>query len=197
MWSLCLRERTCLGQLLCLFIYTLCLVCIQPIMKWQKHFPHIWSCKTIEQCCKTRWTVRDVRCHYWYLLLMQKQKRPLISLFFPPLPLFSLLVSVQESLERKFGKQGGPIPVVPTADFQARVAVSNICWPWRIHARTSAGQKRTNYSFLLILLSVRHTSGLHWYILPPGNNHMVVLWSQTLTKALAHSHPLSFYTLPN
>lgn len=40
--------------------------------------------------------------------------------------MFSLLVSVQESLERKFGKQGGPIPVVPTADFQARVAVSNI-----------------------------------------------------------------------
>ncbi|XP_055006192.1 glutamate dehydrogenase, mitochondrial-like isoform X2 [Boleophthalmus pectinirostris] len=31
-------------------------------------------------------------------------------------------VSVQESLERKFGKQGGPIPIVPTADFQARVA---------------------------------------------------------------------------
>ncbi|KAI4807563.1 hypothetical protein KUCAC02_027366 [Chaenocephalus aceratus] len=28
----------------------------------------------------------------------------------------------RESLERKFGKQGGPIPVVPTADFQARVA---------------------------------------------------------------------------
>lgn len=41
--------------------------------------------------------------------------------------LFSFLVSVQESLERKFGKQGGPIPVVPTADFQARVAVSNVC----------------------------------------------------------------------
>lgn len=40
--------------------------------------------------------------------------------------MFSTLVSVQESLERKFGKQGGPIPVVPTADFQARVAVSNI-----------------------------------------------------------------------
>lgn len=33
-------------------------------------------------------------------------------------------MSVQESLERKFGKQGGPIPVVPTAEFQARVAVS-------------------------------------------------------------------------
>uniref|UniRef100_A0A8D2ZV12 glutamate dehydrogenase [NAD(P)(+)] n=1 Tax=Scophthalmus maximus TaxID=52904 RepID=A0A8D2ZV12_SCOMX len=39
---------------------------------------------------------------------------------------YHLLMSVQESLERKFGKQGGPIPVVPTADFQARVAVSNI-----------------------------------------------------------------------
>lgn len=46
--------------------------------------------------------------------------------FISPYPLFSLLVSVQESLERKFGKQGGPIPVLPTADFQARVAVSNV-----------------------------------------------------------------------
>lgn len=27
-------------------------------------------------------------------------------------------------MERKFGKQGGPIPIVPTADFQARIAVS-------------------------------------------------------------------------
>ncbi|XP_031438180.1 glutamate dehydrogenase 1b [Clupea harengus] len=35
---------------------------------------------------------------------------------------YHLLMSVQESLERKFGKQGGPIPVVPTSDFQARVA---------------------------------------------------------------------------
>ncbi|XP_048842585.1 glutamate dehydrogenase, mitochondrial [Brienomyrus brachyistius] len=35
---------------------------------------------------------------------------------------YHLLMSVQESMERKFGKQGGPIPIVPTADFQARVA---------------------------------------------------------------------------
>uniref|UniRef100_A0A9R1SEB9 Glutamate dehydrogenase n=2 Tax=Cyprinus carpio TaxID=7962 RepID=A0A9R1SEB9_CYPCA len=35
---------------------------------------------------------------------------------------YHLLMSVQESLERKFGKQGGPIPIVPTSDFQARVA---------------------------------------------------------------------------
>lgn len=35
-------------------------------------------------------------------------------------------MSVQESLERKFGKQGGPIPIVPTADFQARIAVSRL-----------------------------------------------------------------------
>ncbi|XP_047233860.1 glutamate dehydrogenase, mitochondrial-like isoform X3 [Girardinichthys multiradiatus] len=32
-----------------------------------------------------------------------------------------LLMSVQESLERKFGKQAGPIPIVPTADFQAKM----------------------------------------------------------------------------
>lgn len=36
----------------------------------------------------------------------------------------SSAVSVQESLERKFGKHGGSIPVVPTSEFQARIAVS-------------------------------------------------------------------------
>lgn len=51
-------------------------------------------------------------------------------------------VSVQESLERKFGKQGGPIPVVPTADFQARVAVSNL---W-CHS-CAAAWKRTQWEF--------------------------------------------------
>uniref|UniRef100_A0A4W3HV64 Glutamate dehydrogenase n=1 Tax=Callorhinchus milii TaxID=7868 RepID=A0A4W3HV64_CALMI len=35
---------------------------------------------------------------------------------------YHLLMSVQESLERKFGKHGGTIPVVPTAEFQARIA---------------------------------------------------------------------------
>uniref|UniRef100_A0A3Q1HQD4 Glutamate dehydrogenase n=1 Tax=Anabas testudineus TaxID=64144 RepID=A0A3Q1HQD4_ANATE len=33
-----------------------------------------------------------------------------------------LLMSVQESLERKFGKHGGSVPVVPTSEFQARIA---------------------------------------------------------------------------
>lgn len=33
-------------------------------------------------------------------------------------------VSVQESLERKFGKHGGSIPIVPTTEFQTRIAVS-------------------------------------------------------------------------
>lgn len=33
-------------------------------------------------------------------------------------------MSVQESLERKFGKHGGTIPVVPTAEFQDRISVS-------------------------------------------------------------------------
>ncbi|XP_031690865.1 glutamate dehydrogenase, mitochondrial-like [Oncorhynchus kisutch] len=37
---------------------------------------------------------------------------------------YHLLMSVQESLERKFGKHGGAIPVVPTSEFQARIAVS-------------------------------------------------------------------------
>ncbi|KAM4599488.1 glutamate dehydrogenase, mitochondrial-like [Fundulus diaphanus] len=35
---------------------------------------------------------------------------------------YHLLMSVQESLERKFGKHGGDIPVVPTSEFQARIA---------------------------------------------------------------------------
>uniref|UniRef100_A0A2K6L6M7 Glutamate/phenylalanine/leucine/valine/L-tryptophan dehydrogenase C-terminal domain-containing protein n=3 Tax=Boreoeutheria TaxID=1437010 RepID=A0A2K6L6M7_RHIBE len=32
------------------------------------------------------------------------------------------IVSVQESLERKFGKHGGTIPIVPTAEFQDRIS---------------------------------------------------------------------------
>ncbi|KAK5617357.1 glutamate dehydrogenase [Crenichthys baileyi] len=35
---------------------------------------------------------------------------------------YHLLMSVQESLERKFGKHGGSIPIVPTSEFQARIA---------------------------------------------------------------------------
>ncbi|XP_063047126.1 glutamate dehydrogenase 1a [Engraulis encrasicolus] len=35
---------------------------------------------------------------------------------------YHLLMSVQESLERKFGKHGGAIPVVPTSEFQHRIA---------------------------------------------------------------------------
>lgn len=65
----------------------------------------------------------------------------------------SLSVSVQESLERKFGKQGGPIPVVPTADFQARVAVSththththNLCG---VEIMKCVGSLITHISFL-------------------------------------------------
>ncbi|XP_032408699.1 LOW QUALITY PROTEIN: glutamate dehydrogenase, mitochondrial-like [Xiphophorus hellerii] len=35
---------------------------------------------------------------------------------------YHLLMSVQESLERKFGKLNGSIPVVPTSEFQARIS---------------------------------------------------------------------------
>ena len=35
---------------------------------------------------------------------------------------FSLTESVQESLERKFGKHGGRIPIVPSEKFQARIS---------------------------------------------------------------------------
>uniref|UniRef100_A0A3Q4MKZ0 Glutamate dehydrogenase 1a n=1 Tax=Neolamprologus brichardi TaxID=32507 RepID=A0A3Q4MKZ0_NEOBR len=42
----------------------------------------------------------------------------------PRLPdqLITFTLSVQESLERKFGKHGGAVPVVPTSEFQARIA---------------------------------------------------------------------------
>lgn len=43
-----------------------------------------------------------------------------------------LTVSVQESLERKFGKHGGTIPVVPTAEFQDRISVSVLTPEWRL-----------------------------------------------------------------
>uniref|UniRef100_A0A3Q2LRH6 Glutamate dehydrogenase 1, mitochondrial n=1 Tax=Equus caballus TaxID=9796 RepID=A0A3Q2LRH6_HORSE len=36
---------------------------------------------------------------------------------------YHLLMSVQESLERKFGKHGGTIPIVPTAEFQDRISI--------------------------------------------------------------------------
>ncbi|XP_003262335.2 glutamate dehydrogenase 2, mitochondrial [Nomascus leucogenys] len=35
---------------------------------------------------------------------------------------YHLLMSVQESLERKFGKRGGTIPIVPTAEFQDSIS---------------------------------------------------------------------------
>ncbi|KAF0027904.1 hypothetical protein F2P81_020645 [Scophthalmus maximus] len=35
---------------------------------------------------------------------------------------YHLLMSVQESLERKFGKHGGAIPIVPTSEFQERIS---------------------------------------------------------------------------
>uniref|UniRef100_A0A2K5J8E3 glutamate dehydrogenase [NAD(P)(+)] n=1 Tax=Colobus angolensis palliatus TaxID=336983 RepID=A0A2K5J8E3_COLAP len=37
---------------------------------------------------------------------------------------YHLLMSVQESLERKFGKHHGTVPIVPTAEFQDRISVS-------------------------------------------------------------------------
>ena len=40
-----------------------------------------------------------------------------LCFFFPP-------DSVQKSLERKFGRHGGAIPVTPSEDFEARIAVS-------------------------------------------------------------------------
>lgn len=67
-----------------------------------------------------RWyCVKYFLCMLFFLWTSLQQKIRYAKLLF-----FFISVSVQESLERKFGKQGGPIPIVPTADFQARVAVS-------------------------------------------------------------------------
>ncbi|PAA59502.1 hypothetical protein BOX15_Mlig028097g1 [Macrostomum lignano] len=38
---------------------------------------------------------------------------------------YQLLESVQQSLERKFGRHGGKIPVTPTSDYEARMAGAN------------------------------------------------------------------------
>ena len=37
-----------------------------------------------------------------------------------------ILASVQDSLERKFGKDGGKIPIEPSDAFKARIAVSKL-----------------------------------------------------------------------
>ena len=39
---------------------------------------------------------------------------------------YHLLESVQSSLERKFGKNGGKIPITPSEAFESRIAVSNL-----------------------------------------------------------------------
>lgn len=44
-------------------------------------------------------------------------------------------MSVQESLERKFGKHGGTIPVVPTAEFQDRISVSVLWQDYTFHTQ--------------------------------------------------------------
>ena len=47
-------------------------------------------------------------------------------------------MSVQESLERKFGKHGGTIPIVPTAEFQDRISVSVLVTAFSMHGRLSS-----------------------------------------------------------
>ena len=39
-----------------------------------------------------------------------------------------ILASVQDSLERKFGKDGGKIPIEPSDAFKARIAVSKVTY---------------------------------------------------------------------
>lgn len=51
---------------------------------------------------------------------------------------YHLLMSVQESLERKFGKYGRTIPIVPTAEFQdwisdKDITHSGLATPWSTH----------------------------------------------------------------
>ena len=40
--------------------------------------------------------------------------------------------SVQKSLERKFGKQGGTIPIVPSEQFEKRISVSSLFTKYKI-----------------------------------------------------------------
>lgn len=100
--------------------------------------------------------------------------------FISPFPVLSLLVSVQESLERKFGKQGGPIPVVPTADFQARVAVSNICWHALIQAQTSTDEP--------IILFYWYFCGTDMYQVSPCNFCFQKIVTRLQTNRLTVSH---------
>lgn len=55
---------------------------------------------------------------------------PLLALHCLNLTFWLFIVSVQESLERKFGKHGGTIPIVPTAEFQDRISVCMVAAGW-------------------------------------------------------------------
>ena len=51
-----------------------------------------------------------------------------------------ILASVQDSLERKFGKDGGKIPIEPSDAFKARIAVSKLM----IRAKISGTASKNN-----------------------------------------------------
>ena len=51
-----------------------------------------------------------------------------------------ILASVQDSLERKFGKDGGKIPIEPSDAFKARIAVSKLM----IRAKISDTASKSN-----------------------------------------------------
>ncbi|KAG7329032.1 hypothetical protein KOW79_007206 [Hemibagrus wyckioides] len=78
---------------------------VSDIVQLCKQFPEKQHCE--EDSCDT---TESPATHFW-----------------PDVPpwersLLYKLVSVQESLERKFGKHVCSIPVVPTSEFQARIA---------------------------------------------------------------------------
>ena len=63
-------------------------------------------------------------------------------------------MSVQESLERKFGKHGGTIPVVPTAEFQDRISVSVLVTEFHLTHTTRSLQTQVKWAEPLVNLIV-------------------------------------------
>jgi len=51
----------------------------------------------------------------------------LSGIYYIRIGMFWCTDSVQKSLERKFAKRGGTIPVTPSEHFEQRIAVSDLC----------------------------------------------------------------------